>query len=87
MTHGQIPSGYFVAVATRGTNTSTNVVGIREHANPALRGLVLKPGNRESYPLIDSYYIRGLGTGVGPRGAAAIMHNASTYAVPAAFAW
>lgn len=87
VTHGQIPAGYFVAVATRGTSTQTNVVGIREHALPGLRGLVLRPGNTQSYPLIDSYYIRGLGTGVGPRGAAAIMQNAAAYTVPSAFAW
>lgn len=87
VTHGRIPTGYFVAVATRGTSTSTNVVGIREHANPGLRGLVLRPGNNQNYPLIDSFYIRGLGTGVGPRGAAAIMFNAAAYAVPAAFVW
>lgn len=87
VTHGNIPSGYFAAVATRGTNTNTNVVGIREAANPGLRGLVLRPGNNQNYPLIDSYYIRGLGTGVGPRGAAAIMFNGAAYAVPAAYAW
>jgi hypothetical protein len=87
VTHGQIPSGYFVAVATRGNNTQTNVVGIREHANPGLRGVVLRPGNNGDYPLIDSFYIRGLGTGVGPRGAAAVMFNGTAYAVPAAFAW
>lgn len=87
VTHGNIPSGYFIAVATRGSNTNTNVVGVREHANSAFRGLILKPGNNANYPLIDSYYIRGLGTGVGPRGAAAIMFNGSAYAVPAAYAW
>jgi len=87
VTHGQIPAGYFIAVATRGTSTQTNVVGIREHGLPGLRGLVLRPGNTQAYPLIDSYYIRGLGTGVGPRGAAAIMQNAVAYSVPAAFAW
>lgn len=87
VTHGQIPAGYFVAVATRGTSTQTNVVGIREHALPGLRGLVLRPGNTANYPLIDSYYIRGLGTGVGPRGAAAIMQNAAAYTVPSVFAW
>jgi hypothetical protein len=87
VTHGQIPSGYFVAVATRGNGTTTNVVGIREHANAGLRGLVLRPGNNNDYPLIDSFYIRGLGTGVGPRGAAAVMFNGVSYTVPTAFAW
>lgn len=87
LTHGAIPSGYMVAVATRGGSTQTNVVGIREHANPAFRGLVLFPGNRESYPLIEAYYNRGIGTAIGPRGAAAVMLNAAAYAVPAAYAW
>lgn len=87
VTHGNIPSGYFVALATRGGSTQTNVVGIREHANPSMRGLVLFPGNRESYPLIDSYYVRGLGTAIGPRGAAAVMFNGTSYAVPAQYAW
>lgn len=83
----QIPSGYFVAVATSGQSVNTNVVGIREHANASLRGLVLRPGNNQNYPLIDSFYIRGIGSGIGPRGAAAIMQNAAAYAVPAAMAW
>jgi len=85
--NNQIPAGYMVAVATRGNGVTTNVVGIREHANPGLRGVVLRPGNNQNYPLIDSFYIRGLGSGIGPRGAAAIMFNGASYAVPAAYAW
>jgi len=88
VTDAQIPAGYMVAVAIRGSGANTNVVGIREHANPAMRGLVLFPGNRNNYPLVDSYFVRGLGTAVGPRGAAAVMRlHDSAYAVPAAFAW
>ncbi len=87
VTHGNIPAGYAVAVATAGTNTNTNVIGIREHANPSMRGLVLFPGNNQAYPLINSYYVRGLGSGVGPRGAAAIIFNGTAYAVPSAYAW
>lgn len=84
----QIPQGYMVAVATSGQSVNTNVIGIRENANPAMRGLVLFPGNRSNYPLIDSYFVRGLGTAVGPRGAAAVMKlDQSAYSVPAAFAW
>lgn len=84
----QIPAGYMVAVATRGTAQNTNVVGIREAANPALRGLVLRPGNNQAYPLIDSFFIRGIGTSVGPRGAAAVMKLDATggaYTTPAAY--
>lgn len=88
VTDAQIPAGYMVAVATQGQSVNTNVVGIREHANPAMRGLVLFPGNRANYPLVDSYFVRGLGSAVGPRGAAAIMRlDQTAYAVPSAFAW
>lgn len=87
VTDSQIPAGYMAAVAVRGGNQNTNVVGIREHANAGLRGVVLKPGNNNNYPLIDSMFIRGLGTAVGPRGAAAIMRNNTAYAVPAAYVW
>jgi hypothetical protein len=89
VTDPQIPLGYMTAVATRGQATQTNVVGIREHANAALRGVVLRPGNNGNYPLIDSYFIRGLGTAVGPRGAAAVMQlvQSATYTAPASMAW
>lgn len=88
VTDPQIPLGYMAAVATAGQSTNTNVIGIREHANPSFRGLVLFPGDRNNYPLINSYFVRGLGTAVGPRGAAAIMQlHATAYSVPAALAW
>lgn len=83
----QIPLGNMVAVATQGQNSSTNVVGIREHENPSLRGVVLRPGNNANYPLIDSYYIRGIGTGVRQRGAAAIMQLGSSYSTPSTMTW
>lgn len=87
VTDAQIPAGYMGAIAIRGAGNEANVIGIREHANAGLRGLVLKPGNNNNYPLIDSMFIRGLGSAVGPRGAAALMQNAAAYAVPAVFAW
>jgi hypothetical protein len=86
----QIPAGYMVAAATAGNSTSLNIIGIREDENPALRGLVLKPGNNNAYPLIDSYFIRGIGAGVRQRGAAAIMkldNSGGAYTVPATYAW
>lgn len=88
--NAQIPAGYMVAVATRGNSVTTNVIGIREHANPGMRGVVLRPGNNQAYPLIDSFFVRGMGTSVGPRGAAAIMKldaSGGAYTVPTAFAW
>lgn len=86
----QIPSGYMVAAASAGNDTALNIIGIREDENPALQGLVLKPGNNNAYPLIDSNYIRGIGAGVRVRGAAAIMKLDATggaYTVPASMAW
>lgn len=86
----QIPAGYLMAAATAGNSSNLNIVGIREDENPALQGLVLKPGNNNAYPLIDSYFIRGLGAGVRQRGAAAIMKldaSGGAYTVPASMAW
>lgn len=86
--HGQIPSGYMAATASAGRSTNLNIVGLREHSDAALQGLVLKPGNNNAYPLIDSAFIKGIGSGVARRGGAAVMRvSASAYAVPAAFAW
>lgn len=90
VTDAQIPAGYVVAVATQGRNVNTNVVGIREHENASLRGVVLRPGNNGNYPLIDSFFIRGMGTGVRLRGAASIIKldaAGGAYTVPTAFAW
>lgn len=79
----QIPSGYMLAAASRGQSSELNLVGIREHQNPAARGLILRPGNNANYPLVDSFYIRGLGAGVFQRGAGAIMKiTAGAWSVP-----
>lgn len=82
-----IPAGYLLAFATRGGGTTTNLVGIREHANASLRGLILKGGDRSQYPLINSTYIRGFGTGVRTRGAGAVMQvtASGSYTVPAQY--
>lgn len=83
-----IPTGYVVAIATGGDQNLNNPIGIREHANPAYRGLKLIPGQRSDYPLLDSFYRRGFGTGIRHRGAGAVMQittNAS-YTVPAIYA-
>lgn len=86
--NNMIPSGYMVAAASAGRSTDLNVVGIREHSEASLQGVVLRPGNSQAYPLIDSFFIRGAGSGVGRRGAAAIMQlTAGAYAVPASMAW
>lgn len=84
---GYIPAGYVVAIATGGQDNLSNPVGFREHSNPAYRGLKVIPGQRSDYPLIDSFYRRGLGTGIRHRGALAVMQvkASGSYAVPAAY--
>lgn len=82
-----IPAGYMVAFGTGGQESLTNPIGIREHANPALRGLRLVKGRSNDYPLQDSYYQRGFGTGIRQRGAGVVMQvtaNAA-YASPAQY--
>lgn len=68
-----IPAGYLAAFATGGAANLSNPVGLREHANPGLRGLRLINGERAGFPLVNSYYQRGIGTGIRQRGAAAVM--------------
>lgn len=86
----QIPVGYTVAAATAGQSNQLNIIGIREDEDPNLQGLILKPGNNNNYPLIDSHFIRGIGAGVRQRGAAAIMkldNTGGAYTVPTSMAW
>jgi len=82
-----MPSGYIFGFATGGDNSATNPVGIREHQNAALRGLRLVKGRQPDYPLIDSFYNRGFGTGIRHRGAGIVMQitAAGTYTVPPAY--
>lgn len=83
-----IPAKYMVAFATGGPDNLSNPIGIREHANTDMRGLRLIPGDRQAYPLVNSYYSRGFGTGIRHRGAAAVMQikASGSYAIPAAYA-
>lgn len=84
-----IPAGYMVLFATGGPENIQNPIAIREHPNAALRGLRLVKGRTPDYPLIDSFYNQGFGTGIRYRGAGAVMQitaNAN-YAVPAQYAW
>jgi hypothetical protein len=83
-----IPAGYVAVIATGGPENLNNPVGLREHENTSLRGLRLVKGPQADYPLIDSFYNRGFGTGIRQRGGAAIMQitASATYTVPAAFA-
>lgn len=82
-----IPAGYLVNVTTGGPNNLGNPIGLREHTNPSYQGLKLIPGQRSDYPLLDSFYRRGIGTGIRHRGALAVMQvkASGNYAVPAAY--
>lgn len=82
-----VPSGYVVGFATGGTMQATNPVGFREHASAGLRGLRLVKGRDNDYPLIDSFYQRGFGTGVRHRGAGVVMEITAdaSYDIPAAY--
>jgi hypothetical protein len=86
-----VPSGFLVMLGSGGEGALQNPVGLREHANPAYRGLRLLPGNQQRYPLIDSYYARAFGTGIRQRGGAAIMMiggdgTSATYDPPTQYA-
>lgn len=78
------PVGYVVIVGTGGRQNLNNPVGLRQHRNPALRGLRLVKGRDADYPLIDSFYNRGLGTGIRQRGGSAVMQikASGSYAPP-----
>ena len=84
---GYIPAGYMVAIATGGQDNISNPIGLREHSNPAYRGLKVIPGQRSDYPLLDSFYRRGIGTGIRHRGAGAVMQitTGGSYTVPAQY--
>lgn len=79
-----IPAGYAVVVATGGPDNITNPIAIREHSNAAYRGLKLIPGQRSDYPLLDSFYRRGMGTGIRHRGALTVMQikASGNYQIP-----
>ena len=79
-----IPEGYMLTFGTGGVGALGNLVGLREHQNPAYRGLRLLPGNQQGYPLVDSYYSRGFGTGIRQRGGAVVTQfkSGSGYDIP-----
>lgn len=82
-----IPAGFLFGQAFGGEQNIGNPIGIREHETAALRGLRLVKGAEPDYPLIDSYYVQGLGTGVRHRGAGVVMKiTAGSYAPPPAYA-
>jgi hypothetical protein len=78
-----VPAGYVIIAATGGANGSDNVVGFREHKNPAYRGLRVIPGVGP-YPIQEHFYARGFGTGVRHRGAAVAIQitGSASYTAP-----
>lgn len=81
------PVGYIAGIATGGEEALGNPVGFRQHANTSLRGLRLVKGPSQDYPLIDSFYQRGFGTGIRQRGGSAIMQitAAASYTAPSTY--
>jgi hypothetical protein len=79
-----IPAGYMLTFGTGGTGNLQNIVGLREHANTAYRGLRLLPGNQQGYPLVDSFYSRSFGTGIRQRAGAVVTQFKApgTYDIP-----
>jgi hypothetical protein len=82
------PVGYLFAFATGGEDNLQNPIGFREHANASLRGFRLVKGRSNDYPLIDSYWVRGFGTGIRHRGAGVVTQigTGATYAPPVEYA-
>lgn len=83
-----LPAGYIAGIVTGGPDNLENPIGLREHRNPSYRGLKLIPGDRNGYPLVESFYQRGVGTGIRHRGAGIVMQVTSnaSYTVPAIYA-
>lgn len=82
-----IPPGYLVGIGYGGRFNLGNPVGLRQHANPAMQGLRIIPGNQQRYPLIDGFYARSFGSGIRQRGGAAIMQIKASgdYEIPTVY--
>lgn len=72
------PVGYMVGVGTGGPDNLNNPVGFRQHENASLQGMRLVKGPNPDYPLIDSFYNRGFGTGIRQRGGSVVMQVKAT---------
>lgn len=78
-----MPSAFLVSLATGGSNADRNPIALREHTSPTLQGLTIVRGPVPDYPIIDAYYVHGLGAGTRHRSAAAVMQiTAGAYAAP-----
>lgn len=83
-----MPTDYLLSFATGGQDNLNNPIGFREHRNTNLRGLRLVKGRNADYPLIDSFWATGFGTGVRQRGGGIVLQlsNSGTYSPPAIYA-
>ena len=71
-----VPAGYLLATVTNGPNSQHNPIAFREHPTPNLRGLMIIAGSTApEYPLVDSRFVRGFGTGVRNRAAGAVLQS------------
>lgn len=82
-----VPAGYMLGIGTGGRANLQNLVGFRQHPNTQLRGLRLAKGAVPDYPLIDSFYQRGFGTGIRQRGGGVVMQikASGSYDIPPAY--
>lgn len=83
-----MPTDYLASFATGGPDALNNPIGLRQHASTNLRGLRLVKGRNADYPLIDSFWVTGFGTGVRQRGGGIVMQltTSGTYSPPAIYA-
>jgi hypothetical protein len=83
-----IPAGYLSFLASGGSFALNNPIGFRQHINGNMQGLRLIPGSRSDYPLVDSFYQRGFGTGIRQRGGGFLVQvtASATYTTPAIYA-
>jgi hypothetical protein len=81
----RIPAGYVAAMVSGGALVPSNPIMFREQENA--QGLQILP-TRPDYPLQDSYWVRGFGTGVRHRLAGMVMQikASGSYTVPAIYA-
>lgn len=82
-----VPAKYMLTIGSGGVGNLANLVGFREHKNPVYRGLRLLPGNDRAYPLVESYYSRGFGTGIRQRAGAVVtqIKAPGAYDIPAKY--
>lgn len=83
-----LPATHVLSFATGGSENLNNPVGLREHAQTNLRGLRIVKGRNADYPLIDSFFAAGFGTGVRHRGGGIVLELTAdaTYDPPAIYA-